>query len=217
MQHLVRSSPLPVLALSLLSVSSCNTVSEAPEGSPRVEAEVEVVIGEGFYEAFEDVGGDSALVAAIDEKVMTLADFGTRFYPVPSSAYEDGMRLPEYKLIVDVRRLDVLLKQKMIEEPDEEPEVKTWVNRLACTVVASIDRNLEGRPPLPVGRSMTTVELRPSNSSEALARSTSYAVSTHSEQQLEVTDADVLEAVRRAVTRALRQLEAAIDRDLSAR
>jgi hypothetical protein len=207
-----RRSLLFALALPLLSTAACNTISKAPEGSPRVEVELVVVVGDDFLGALEDTDQDSPLVDAIEQKALSMSDVGLRFYPVLSSEYGSGMDHPEYRLTLDVRQLDVLLDHKMIEEEGEEPRIETRVDRIACTVKAAFDRNIEGRPTLPAGRASATSEVRTSSSPAAPG----YGVEGGTEEKpLVVSEADILLAVERAINTALKKLQEPIDREFT--
>ena len=60
-----------------------------PEESPRVEVELVVEVPDAFYDALEGEDRDE-LEQAIAERVLSLADLGMRFYPVPTSEYGGG-------------------------------------------------------------------------------------------------------------------------------
>jgi len=214
MSRAQRPSLTAVLTVPLLLAASCQTISKAPEGSPRVEAELVVLVGDDFLGALEDTDADSPLVGAIEDKALSLADVGLRFYPVLSTEYAAGMHKPEYRLTIDVRQLDVLLDHKMVEKEGEDPVIVTRVDRIACTVAAAFDRNIEGRPTLPAGRSLVTSELRPDTSS---TDASGYRVEGGTDDKpLVVSEKDILAVVDRAVTMALKQLEEPIDREFSA-
>jgi hypothetical protein len=82
---------------------------QAPEGSPRVELEVELVVHDSFYESLDDVDDDAreALEAEMEEIVVSLGNLGLRFYPVAANSYDSGDDRPERRLVVEVDHMGV--------------------------------------------------------------------------------------------------------------
>ena len=205
---------IPSLAASLLLPAACQGISRAPEGSPRVELEVVVNIDDQFLGALEGADVHSKLVRSVEETILSLADAGLRFYPVPSSAYGKGQSA-EYVMTVDVRELDIQLDHEMIENGDDA-SIETRVDWVVCKVAASIERRRADRPSLIVGRSTATAGVRAESRPEVLATEAGYSKSGSPDKPLKVTEQDILDGVERSFTKALRALAVAIDREFSA-
>ena len=204
-------STLP-LALTLLATASCEAVTGVSSSdTPRVEAEVVVVVDSGFLAAFADVGADSDLVDEIEELVHAQADLGLRFYATPSASYgEDDMR-PPYLMTVTVSSLDVILEHDMIEEEGQEPLIVTSVDDLIVTVSASLEKRRENAPSLVIATSSESRQINAENDAEDLEAEMGYAPTA--DESLKVLHRDVVRAADGAIDKALKAMRTPIDRE----
>ncbi len=226
-------SPIPLrgtsLALAALALALCSTACQdlntfvtgehftpAPKGSPRVEVELIVETSESFYDPLEDA---PELDEEFAEKVLGLADLGTRFYPVPSSEYRSKSDRPAYVMMVRIESLAVTTDSKLIEEQGQEPRIESSVKSLDCLATASV-RKRRGDGPLLVvgeGEGKGSVWVRANNATQVSEPEEPISVKKTSKdaQQLHVTQGDVMEVVEEAVVDALRGVLKRVDRDLS--
>lgn len=206
--------PLALLAAPVLGLVACTGIRSAPEGSPRTEIEVFVDVADDFLSplAEEVERGDVERIA--DDAVLAVADMGLRFYPVLSEHYASDHTHPDYTMRVELMDLEVLLDHDLIEEEDEDPYIETSVKEVVCVAVATIERRRPGGPALVVGRSRADAEVRASDIEGPMAV---FALRRKAEDgsTLYVTRQDVVDAVERAVERALVRLQKPIDREFA--
>jgi hypothetical protein len=119
-------------------------------------------------------------------------------------------------MMVTVKELLVEVDHDMIEEEGFEPRIESSVRSVGCSATAVVEKRRADAPPLVVGKSHGSSQIRVSNKEQA-AGATAYPVvqSGSDAEDLEVTRQQVLEAVERAVVLALRELVEPIDRDLA--
>lgn len=202
-----------VLLASLLA--SCNTITRAPQGTPRVELELVVATAEGFTAKLQ--GLDAAFAQALEEFVLGKADVGLRFYPVPTARYQKDAQRPEYRMTVTVRELSYGLDYRTVTaQPGADPVIESWVNRLEAAVAVDLVKRREGRPELVVGSSQQSGAVSVARSAKGEETEPAYTVQRSGEQQvLNVRRGDLLRAVDAGLARALKELLPAIDRDLN--
>jgi hypothetical protein len=194
---------------------------QAPEGSPRVELEVELIVHDGFYDSLEDVDGDAreALEAEMEDIVVSLANVGLRFYPVAAHDYHSGDDRPERRLLVEVDHLGVSFDEKMVQQEGEPSRIVAHVGGATCPVNVRMEKRRKDGPELVVGRGESLGKARHSSATEEQpAAEETYAVRTDVAQHegLRVPRQCVLDAFEDGTVDALRTIIKAVDRDLSA-
>ena len=217
-----------LLPIALLALGSCNTISEAPEGSPRVEAEVAALVNASIHDtlAFDSIGMSAE--ETFSTVVTPLSDLGTRFYAVPSADYQQGHARPQYVLTVELSELIPELIEKEVEvevqskvEVDGEikkvTQLQTELDSLTCLVTAKLERRREGAPALIIGRSEGVSELsvgRLFSKDREPVRMIPLRQQPATGEFFEVREDDFSKLIERAAVRALQQLEKPVDREL---
>ena len=214
--------PLPsglALLLGLASLTACATIAPAPEGSPRVEAEVVLLVNQSVRDALSFDRLPDTAQQRFAMGVASLTDLGTRFYAVPTEAYAAGHVRPDYILTVELVDVTPRLEEETIEVGEEE-QLATHVAALGCTVRARVERRRANAPTLPVahGEGHSELSLKRVFKTE---RGPSPMISLRQRpatgEELEIRADDFDELVERTALQALRQLEAPVDRELSLR
>lgn len=202
---------IPSLILPLaLAATGCQSIKAAPEGSPRVEVELVIEVDEAVYDPFAAEVDRDQLRHLVEEAILPLADVGLRFYPVPSSAYEDGDKRPEYALTILVQRFDVTLDHKLIETEGQAPFIQTTMEHADATATATFERRREHAPPLIVGREQADgkTQIRTEETGDLLLRH-----ETQTGEQILLPHSAFSAAIEEAVERALGVLQKPIDRE----
>lgn len=214
-------------ALALISVlnSGCQDLNTlvtgekfllAPEGSPRVEVELDFSVREDFYTALGHVERQ-ALEEALAEVALMHSDVGLRFYPVPSDAYERKDARPEYRVLIELRDLEVGVDEKTIEEEGHPTRVEARVASVSCWVSTRVEKRRRDAPALVVGDAEAQGKVRtqtlPGSPAWVDAYETEPAVVGH--EGLRVEEKDLLDAFEEGTVKALRDVVKAIDRELS--
>jgi len=206
------------LLLSLAALAACTSIAPAPEGSPRVEAEVALLVSRSVHDALAFDSLPDTAEQRFAMVVSPLTDLGTRFYAVPTEAYEPEHARPEYLLTVELVDVVPRLEQDTVEV-GEEKQLTTRLAGLKCTVRARVERRRTNAPTLPVSGAEAHSELSlgrqdPDRASTAMI-SLRERPDTGEVLQFRADEFDSL--VERAAVSALRQLEAPVDRELSLR
>jgi len=233
-QTIVSAAGLALLVTAGSSCQDMNTFftgekfSRAPEGSPRVEAELTVRVDDAFMEAFASVEEAVELGGATAELVLDLADVGTRFYPVPSEEYESPESRPRYYMEVeidglafgfDTETVSVPATGEAVDGEEEAPVVETAtvtnvvLRTVTCSASAWLKKRRKEAPSLVVGHSNAEGVVRVPIEIDIEAES--YTVRSDDGQAVAVRREDVLEAVDRAVVGALRDMVRAVDREFA--
>jgi hypothetical protein len=212
-------STLLALASACQDLSSVVTGEKfrtAPEGSPRVEVEVELVVHDSFYESLEDVDRD-ALEAQMEEMTLSFANLGLRFYPVPADAYGMGDDRPERQMRVEVSDLEVMVDEDTVEQEGQPLRIVARIEGVTCLVKARVEKRRDG-PSLVVGSSQAEGNVRRGPRSEDAPEVPTLAVRKEASglEGLRVEEQYLLDAFEEGVVDALRELVKAVDRDLSA-
>jgi hypothetical protein len=213
MHHLTARVSLALLAV--LTCSSCETISSAPKGSPRVELEVVVNLDATYSTKL--TGSNPELLRAIADLAMTKADLGLRFYPVLSSQYGPKDPRPEYLLTVDVRDLDITFDHSTTQVEGGEPIIKIFIKQVDCAVSATLSKRRATGPALVVGRSEgkgSTVVASSNTESK-----TSYPVNRQGadKQPLVLLHTDLVLTTEKGLLQALSGLLSPVDREMSLR
>lgn len=233
-QTIVKAVGLVLMAAAASSCQDMNTFftgekfSRAPEGSPRVETELTVRVDDSFVEALTSVEQAVELGGAASDLVLSLADVGTRFYPVRSEDYASKDVRPRYVMVVNIDDLDfefgsetVLPDAALMVEAEDgapiqveqpEPVVRVFLKSVTCSATASIEKRRKHAPPLVVGQSQGKGEVRVTARAED-DTSEMYTVRAKSGHAVSVRRQDVLDAAERAVVDALRDMVRAVDRE----
>jgi hypothetical protein len=235
-QTIVSATGLFLLASATSSCQDMNTFftgekfSRAPEGSPRVEAELTVRVDDAFMEAFASVEQAVELGGATSELVLDLADVGTRFYPVPSEEYESQESRPRYFMLVEIDGLEFDFDTETVstpataedgesdsdtesEEVVREPVTRVVLRSVTCSASASLKKRRKDAPSLVVGHSRAEGVVRVPVEID-MAEET-YTVRSEDGQSVAVRRADILAAVDRAVVASLRDMVRAVDREFA--
>ncbi len=212
----IRRFSLAVAVGALLVTSSCESVSRAPKGSPRVEVEVVIRTEPAFSDTL-DVGAD-ALTKAVTDDVMSQADVGLRFYPVLSSSYGPKDQHPDLLMTVSLTELHVKLDVRKVDQPKESedaaPKTEVFAREIECDVAAKLERRRVDGPPLTVARAEGADHV---SASTPKGDQPTWSV-VHDDQAdhpVKVRQRDVTGAVHTALERALADMVKAIDRELS--
>ena len=202
--------------LAALACASCETIDQAPKGSPRVELEVTVNVDASYSGKLAGVGDD--LARAIADLVLTKADLGLRFYPVLSRQYGPKDARPEYLLIVDVRDLDVQLQQQTAPRDGSEPQVEASIKQLDCWVTATLSKRRTTGPALLVGRSESKGSAIVANDQSAAAKQTYTLKRANAEKPAPpLLHTDLVRATEKGLGSALTGLLIPVDRELALR
>ena len=203
-----------VVVLTALVLSSCETMTTAPAGLPRVELEVTVNVREGYSGKLMVAGPE--LTRAVADVVLARSDLGLRFYPVLSTQYGPKDPRPEYQLTVDVLDLALHIDHRTTRVEGSEPQITPVITQLDSSIAATLMRRRPVGPPLVVGRAegkgLTSVE-----TSSAPGTKETYAVTRDGKQPRNVGRDVVLQVTDRGVTQALTALVGPVDRELALR
>ena len=211
-------STLLVLAGGCQDLSSVVTGEKfrtAPEGSPRVEVEVELVVHDSFYDSMEGVDRD-ALEEEMEEMALSLANLGLRFYPVPADAYGMGDDRPERHMRIEVSDLEMLVDEDTVEQEGQPLSIVARIEGVTCLVKARVEKRRDG-PSLVVGSSEAEGNVRHGPRAEGAPEVPTYAVRADvtGHEGLRVEKEDLLDAFEEGVVDSLRDIVKAVDRDLS--
>ena len=210
----------PGIALVAILSASCQEITTAPEGSPRMEMEVAVAVQESSLSGLEGVNAKDFTTVATDV-VVNRSDLGMRFYPVLSKDYARKDQRPEYLMTVDVKELIVGLEHTTVNQKEGDPIVVTSVKQIDCVVSAKLVKRRDSGPDLTVGVAEGKGAARVRPDPEVVAE-VSYVVKREAPEEgeapepLNVSRADLLAAMDSAVAAAYRGLVAAVDREISA-
>lgn len=217
--------PLALIALAV-SATACQDLNafvtgekflRAPEESPRVEVELQVVVEESFYGLLEPVGDREELEAAMAQTVLAMADVGMRFYPILSADYASDDARPPHLMVVQVRDLALAIDHETIEEEGHAPRFEAALEGVACSVTAGVQRRRKGAPPLVIGIGNGAGQVRIAKGESSFGGQTAYAVRHEAEgqQSLQVQRQDILDALEKGVVDAFRELMPPIDREFA--
>lgn len=200
-----------------LSCPSCQTMSTAPRGSPRVEVEVSVALDESFTAKLEKAAADDAVARAVVEQVLAQADLGLRFYPVLARDYGPRDQRPEYALAVSIADLEAKFAHRTVQPVGSDPVVETSVQSLACAVSTVLTkRRAEGQgPALTVARGTGRGETVAASGAPGDEPAVAVSRAAANEAPVSCRRADLVLATRRALDRALADLVPAVDRELA--
>lgn len=212
-QNLRRTGP----ALGLALLAACTTISEAPEGSPRVEAEVVTRVAEPVHETlvFQPRGEADERFGEI---VSPMSDLGMRFYAVSSETYESDHARPDYLLTIELSDIAAYLEEELVEAEDGTETTSTHIESLACTVTATLQRRRQQAPSMVIGRSQGKSEMRIDSlfkGERPPVKMIPLRDQPASGEVLEVREDDLNELVERAALRAMKELERPVDRELT--
>ena len=224
---LVRRARQGVLLASLagvLGLASCQNVNafvtgekfyRAPEGSARVEVELVIEIQDGFYSDLDDEDAKAQLDAEITELVTSLADVGTRFYPIPTQEYGPDDVRPAWVMHVSVDSLELEAEHELIEKEGEESRIESSVTRMDCVARASVEKRRDNAPPLRVGSGEGHGRVHVVEPLEEDPQQSYYRVkrTLDKHEAMKVQHDDVMAAVEETVVEALRQIIKPVDRD----
>ena len=203
-----------VALVATLFFTSCTDIPRAPAGSPRVELEVQIKLDDTYTGQLQGAGPE--LLEAVADVVLAKADVGLRFYPVLSQNYGRRDPHPDYVMTVEVRDLEIRYGHRTLSDKGKEPTLETFVDKLDCSVSATITKRRAQGPSLTVGHfdgagSITVGEHRSDDSQ-------SYEVKrAEGKGAMTVARSDLLRATERGLGRALKGLITPIDRELSFR
>ena len=206
----MKSPVFALAAIAALPFAACQTISSAPEGSPRVEVELLVEVADDVYAPFHaDVARDE-INAIIEETIFPIADVGLRFYPVHSGVYQPDDDRPEYLLKVRIESFDVVLDHTMVEEEGVDPWILTEIATVECSTHAIFEKRRPNAPPLPVGSETVSGAARvdPEPPGTFLLQ---YEPLTG--ERLLLSRVAIEDAVNNAVKRVLIKLQKPIDRE----
>lgn len=191
--------------------------SRAPDGSPRVEAELAVQIDDSFVGSFASVGQAVELGDATSDMVLSLADIGTRFYPVPSEEYASKDVRPRYVMSIQIEDLDFEFGSETTEETEGEPVTRFFVTGVSCVATATVEKRRKHAPPLVVGQGAGDGQVRVRGTVESSDAGDTYEVRRRANdgQVVLVRREDVLDAAEKAVIDAMRGVVRAVDREFS--
>ena len=208
-----RSSLLGVALAALLA--ACTTLSEAPDGSPRVEAEVVTAVAPAVHETlvFQPVQGAEERFGEI---VSPMSDLGMRFYAVSTETYEAMHERPDYLLTIELSDLAATLLEETTETEEGVVHTTTSLDSVACTVTASLQRRREHAPSMMIGSTQGRSELRPEGLFKGERPPVNMIPLRHQPatgEVLEIREDDFNDLVERAALRALKELERPVDRE----
>ncbi len=205
-------TPLSVALVATL-FASCQGISKAPKGSARMELEVVVQVDPSFTGKLQ--GADQELTQAITDQVLSKADLGLRFYPVLTSAYDEGDPRPEYVMTVQIQDLNIGLDHRTIKHKDAEPTIETSVKNVACVAAVSMEKVRSSGPNLTVGSASGKGQKSASKVGEGETPASYAMVRDEGAQPLNVTRADLLAAVDSATDRAMKGIIDPVDREIT--
>lgn len=206
-----------VALAAILFFTCCADIPRAPAGSPRVELEVQIKLDDSYTGQLRGAGPE--LLEAVADVVLAKADVGLRFYPVLSQNYGRQDPRPDYVMTVEVRELEIGYGHRTLSKKGEEPVLETFVDKLDCSVSATITKRRKQGPSLTVGHfdgeGSTTVV---AHEGQAHGDSHSYEVKRDEDKSaLTVARSDLLRATDRGLGKALKGLITPVDRELSFR
>ncbi len=201
--------------LAWLFCPSCQTVSSAPEGSPRLELEVVVDVDPSYAGKLQVTGED--FTRSVRDLVLSKADVGMRFYPVLSTQYQPKDPRPEYLMTVRVEDLDVALEHRTITKVDADPVVETFVKHVGCAVSTELTKRRKTGPPLTVGRANGRGTTVVTGGEKETREPTCMLKRETGKPELTVSRADLLQGIGLALDRALVEVVASADREVSIR
>ncbi len=223
--RLGRSSLAFVVAAALGS-TACQDLStfvtgekflRAPEESPRVEVEVEVVVEDSFYDLLEPIGDREELEAAMAQVVLSLADVGMRFYPILSEDYGNDSARPPHLMVVRIQEMGLEIDHETVEQEGHAPRIVMAVEGVACTASAAVQKRRQGAPPLVIGIGNGQGRVRTTQASALIGGQAAYGVKHESpdQQSLLVHRQDLLAAIEKSVVDALREIMPSVDREFA--
>lgn len=201
------------LASTLLLTAACNQISRAPQGTPRVELEVVVMVAEPVRTRIPAL--DHAFTQALRETVLGKADVGLRFYPVLTDRYTEQMPKPDYRMTVTVRDLAFQLESRTTTQPGQDPVVESWINRLDVPVGIELVKRRPAGPELTVGTAQQSGTASVSRTPKEPTGPTFPLQRTDDQAPLPVAQADLLRAIESGLSKALKDLLPAMDRELN--
>lgn len=221
----VRTFTIALGFLTLAGLSACQDMntfltgekfSRAPQGSPRVEAELTVAVDDSFAAAFASVGQAVELSDATSELVLSLADMGTRFYAVPAGDYASTDVRPRYAMQIEIEDLEFEFDSETTEEESGESTVRFFVTNVRCSANASVAKRRKHAPLLVVGRG-SGAGIRRIRPGVIEAGDETYEVRRRSQdgQVVLVNRKHVLDAAENAVVDAMREVIRAVDREFA--
>lgn len=204
---------LAAVASVLLFTASCSQISRAPQGTPRVELEVVVMVGEAVRTRIPAL--DHNFTQALRDAVLGKADVGLRFYPVLTDRYTEQMPKPDYRMTVVVRDLTFGLDSRTTTSPGQDPVVETWISRLDIPVGVDLVKRRTAGPELTVGTAQQSGTASVPRSTKEPTGPTFPLQRTDNQSPLPVNQADLLRAIESGFGKALKDLLPAIDRELN--
>lgn len=208
-----RSTRWLALAPFLLALASCETLTGvSPEGTPRVEVELSVIVGDEFMNQIVDP--DAELVAAVKEAVRSEADLGLRFYPTLSERYGPNDRRPEYLMTVELKALNVLFEQELIEPEGAPARLVTTIDEVGCSVSISLEKRRGNAPPLTVATARANERVSAEDDPDTIEMGKGYAPKFDG-PTMKLLESDITESVREASSVALRTMRKPIDREFA--
>ena len=206
-----------LFALALLPLVACQGISTAPEQSPRVETELDLRMDKSIENALVlETRGDLAFL--LEDAILPLADLGLRLYAVPSANYTAEHQRPEYALRISIEEFDVFVYQEVIKGVEGVPDrVVDRIDYLTCRVRALMERRRSDGPSLEVARGIGSSEVVPKASAmPAVGRPPlTLRYATQDGEVLKVQREDMTEVVRKALIKALKDLEEPVDREFT--
>lgn len=202
-----------VFLTSPLLLTACEAMTGvAPKGTPRVEAELALVVSPGFQNPLVDA--DARLFDAMRGVIEERADIGLRLFPVWSEAYGPEDDRPPYLLTVELESLEVFVETDETGGGDEPLVIETYVDAVQLGVHASFERRRDNGPALLVASASDSVRARGERDEEDLRTGITYS-SGPGPNDPPVLQDDVLRALDGAVRGALKDLRNPIDRELA--
>lgn len=209
-----RSPLLPSLcSVALLALGACNQISKAPQNVPRVEMEVAVRLDDAFGARLGNL--DAEFQRELQDMILAKADAGLRFYPVLTERYSGEGPRPPYLMTVGVRDLEYELDYRTVQQAQADPVVESWVKRVTTGVAVQVVKRRESGPELTVANAIqtgSTMVDRPRGEGTGPMHPLRRE---ENQQALAVPRAALLRAIDAAVTKALKEMLPAIDRDLT--
>lgn len=213
MRRLPHASSLVTL---LLFLGACSGIPQASEETLRTELEVAVRVDPSVSALLSQPDDQESIRRIVSGAILSLADVGLRFYPVPSESYQESDQRPEYLLTVEIQALRAQLDQRVVRSPREVPSVESSLESLACAAVATFERRRSEGPSLIVKQAHGRGDASVSEASAVLSSEHAFRLRPGSEGRSPSFSAGELDlAVRQAVRNALGNLVEPIDRELA--
>ena len=200
---------MPLFLLPLMTALSCQGISRAPAGTPRVELELSVALDGSYTSKLQGLG--AGFTDAVAELVAEHADIGLRFYPIPSSSYSGDDVRPDYVLRVELRDFTVDVDHHTVTHDDKDPTVEVFAKRVGCSVSSTLVRRRDNGPELTVGSTSRTGSAATAKSEE-VTEGTTYNVVREGEP-ISVREADLFKSIEQAVQRSFAELIVPISRE----